>query len=110
MKDCICNWINGDSEISCFIREGFIKLFTTSLTTSSLTAWNPPFWRCALKEIDKRALNCPVTDKEIHAAFWSLKPYKASGPDGLHVGFFPKILAVGKGLCQESSQKGFLLL
>ena len=26
--------------------------------------------------------------EEIRSAFWSLKAYKASGPDELHVGFF----------------------
>ena len=29
-----------------------------------------------------------VTDEEISAGLWGLKPYKAPGPDGLHVGFF----------------------
>ena len=29
-----------------------------------------------------------VTDEEISAGSWGLKPYKAPRPDGLHVGFF----------------------
>lgn len=29
-----------------------------------------------------------MTEDEIKAALWSLKAFKAPGPDGLHAGFF----------------------
>ncbi|XP_030923186.1 uncharacterized protein LOC115950077 [Quercus lobata] len=51
MKDRMGNWINGDREISEFIREGFDALFTSGLTSSSLTKWNPPFGDSVKKEI-----------------------------------------------------------
>ena len=62
--------LNGDSKISSFIQEGFVKLFTTNSTISYRANWNPPppFWKCALKDADKRGLECPVSEDEIRAA------------------------------------------
>ena len=77
MKDCMGRWLNGDSEISSFIREGFVKHFTTDSTNSYRANWNPHFWKCVLKDANKRGLDCPITDDEIRATLWSLKPYKA---------------------------------
>ena len=34
--------LNGDSKISSFIQEGFVKLFTTNSTISYRANWNPP--------------------------------------------------------------------
>ena len=31
-----------------------------------------------------------VSIKEIKGALWSMKPYKAPGPDGLHTGFYQR--------------------
>ena len=39
-------------------------------------------------------LNLPVTYLEIKVTLWSIKPFKAPDPDGLHAEFFPKFLAV----------------
>ena len=36
----------------------------------------------------KLSLEERVSIEEIKSALWSMKPYKASGPDGLHAGFF----------------------
>ena len=39
---------------------------------------------------------------EIKAALWSLKPFKALGPDGLHARFFKKFWhAVGNSVIEE---------
>lgn len=96
MKDDMGNWLSGDAEISSFIREGFVKLFTTDASTSYQAYWNPSFWKCALKDAEKGSLDRPITDDEISAALWSLKPYKALGPNGLHAGFFQRFwLLVG---------------
>lgn len=41
-------------------------------------------------------------DEEIRANLWTLKPFKAPRPDGLHVGFFQHFCAeVGNSVCLE---------
>ena len=43
-----------------------------------------------------------MTEEEIRAALWSLKAFKASGPDGLHAGFFQRFgLVVGRSVTEE---------
>ena len=43
-----------------------------------------------------------VTEEEIKAALWSLKAFKAPGPDGLHAGFFQRFwLVVGRSVSGE---------
>ncbi|XP_023877886.1 uncharacterized protein LOC111990333 [Quercus suber] len=59
LKDRMGNWINGDREISEFIREDFSDLFTSGVTVSSLAEWHPPCWHICIKEayitnIDRR--------------------------------------------------------
>ena len=40
---------------------------------------------------DAERLISPITISEIRFTLWSLKPYKGSRPDGLHVGFFQRL-------------------
>ena len=102
MKDRIGNWINGDREISEFIREGFDALFTSGLTSSSLTKWNPPCWSTWLNEADATAIDRPISNVEIKASLWALKPFKEPGSDGLHAGFFQRFwLLVGDSVKKE---------
>ena len=43
-----------------------------------------------------------VTEEEIKTALWSLKAFKAPGPNGLHVGFFQRFwLVVGRSISEE---------
>lgn len=43
-----------------------------------------------------------VTEEEISAALWSLKAFKAPGPDGLHVGFYQRFwIIVGDSIKEE---------
>ena len=43
-----------------------------------------------------------VSTEEIKEALWSMKPYKASGLDGLHAGFFQRFwLIVGDSMRKE---------
>ena len=43
-----------------------------------------------------------VTEEEVRAAIWSMKAFKAPGPDGLHAGFFQRFwLVVGKSVTEE---------
>ena len=40
------------------------------------------------KPIYRARIDCDVTVEEIRASLWVLKPIKALGPDGQHVGFY----------------------
>ena len=43
-----------------------------------------------------------INEEEIKVALWSLKPFKALGPDGLHAGFFQKFWpVVGDSVIEE---------
>lgn len=90
MKNRMGNWIHGDSKIANHIRNGFLELFSTSHCSSQLAEWTPPFWQAGLHKADVAHLEGPLTNAEIWSALWSLKPYKAPGPDGLHAGFFQR--------------------
>ena len=49
-----------------------------------------------------------VSIEEIKEALWSMKPYKAPGPDGLHAGFFQRFwLTVGDSVRKEV-EKAFI--
>ena len=89
MKDRIGNWLNREIEISDFIRQGFLDLFT-SQASSFLAVWDPPVWNTRLNTEANLIPNAPITDREIFEGLWALKPFKAPGLDGLHAGFFQR--------------------
>ncbi|KAK9983648.1 hypothetical protein SO802_033173 [Lithocarpus litseifolius] len=64
MKDRMGNWLIGEHEISFFIRQGFLDLFTTSQCSAALKEWQPPFWKSRLNMEDIAQLELLVTDKE----------------------------------------------
>lgn len=104
MKDRMGNWINGDREIAEFIREGFLDLFTSSLSNSPLAKWNPSCWYTYLNEAEAINLDRQVSDVEISASLWVLKPFKTPGLDDLHAGFFQCFwLLVGESVKMRSS-------
>ena len=48
-----------------------------------------------------------VTKEEIKDALWSMKAYKAPGPDGLHVGFFQRFWLTVRDSVVEEVMKAF---
>ena len=88
-------------------RNGFISLYTTSLEEAS---WVPRQNVCGhvyLSEEVKDLIGGMVTLEEIKDALWSMKPYKAPGPDGLHAGFFQRFWLVVGGSVVEEVRKVF---
>lgn len=89
---CIINdvdkWIQNAAEVIDFIRKGFIHLFTSSLASASLNPIPPSQWQATLIEEERDILSLPVTNVEIKEGLWSMKAYKALGPNRLHEGFF----------------------
>ena len=60
-----------------------------------------------LLDSEKENISGGASEVEIKAALWSLKPFKAPGPDGLHAGFFQKFWHAVGNLVIEEVQKIF---
>ncbi|XP_075647222.1 uncharacterized protein LOC142618104 [Castanea sativa] len=43
-----------------------------------------------IQEKDRAVLDGEVTRKEVKVSLWSMKPFKAPGPDGYHAGFYQR--------------------
>ena len=88
IKNAVGEWIHEESDIKEFIRSGFNGIYLTSHENASRE--EPIILQCQtrLSDGDKESIGGKVTEEEIKAALWSLKPFKAPGPDGLHAGFF----------------------
>ena len=87
-KDTCGEWIFEESAVKEYIRSGFVGIYSTSLVSAPITYNLNYQWQPRLSEEEKQSLSGGVTDEEIKAALWSLKPFKAPGRDGLHAGFF----------------------
>ncbi|KAL0005393.1 hypothetical protein SO802_012954 [Lithocarpus litseifolius] len=95
-------WILSEYGAMDYIKGGFVKLFTSSFTQSSLTTPQPSRWQAALSEEENLSLYSPVSDEEIKHELWSIKAFKALGPDGLHAGFFQRFwMIVGESVQNE---------
>ena len=89
-------------EIKEYIRNSYKKLYMTELNVSSMTSYVSKFSCCFLEEEDKARIDGGVTEEEIRASLWALKPFKAPGPDGLHAGFYQHFwLVVKNSICNE---------
>ena len=88
-----------EREIAVYIRKGYSELFTTSHKFAFRSTWNPPFWNNCLNEVEAENLAQLVSNDDIAAGLWSLKAFKAPGPNGLHAGFFSVLLVVGWRHC-----------
>ena len=108
-KNRITNIQNGDrvlvhnvEEVKDIFTSSFIKLCQTEQVYCNITPqWNTK-WGAKLSLEEARGLSFGPSDKEIRTALKSLKPYKAPGIDGLHVGFFQRFwLIVGDSIKRE---------
>ena len=82
------NWVHEANEVADVVKKGFIKLFCTEKTSVIRNHWVLPRWSNVLSEEALSSLNHPISPMEIRDALWSIKPFKAPGPDGLHAGFY----------------------
>ena len=93
IKNVVGEWIHEESDIKDFIRSGFNGIYSTSHEIALRE--DPIMLHCHIRLLngDRESIGGEVIEEEIKATLWSLKPFKATGLDGLHAGFFPKILA-----------------
>ena len=95
-------WLSDESEVMEHFRSGFVSLYTTSLEAAFWVPSHDVSWQIHLTEQAKASIGAMVTMEEIKDALWSMKPYKALGPDGLHAGFFQRFwLVVGDSVKEE---------
>ena len=105
VKDDSRNWLIGEDEIKEHIMAGFRKLYTIEQTVSFMTSDVSNFSYCFLGEEDREKIDGVVTNEEIKLGLWALKPFKAPGLDGLHVGFYQHFwIKVKNFVCMEIRQ------
>ena len=83
-------WLTEEREVANHFREGFIKIYTTSQVVATREVSYNLQWQPKISLEEKNSISHMVTEEEIRAALWSLKAFKAPGPDGLHAGFFQR--------------------
>ena len=90
IKDSTREWIGEENAIKDFFMKGFKAIYTTSLSSARFPKATDSHWQPRLTKEEKDSISGDVTEEEIKAALWSLKPFKAPGLDGLHTGFFQR--------------------
>ena len=83
---------------SCLL-SGYNSIYTSSFTSGSWAAPIVSQWQARLFKEEKESIGGIALEEEIKSALWSLKAFKAPGPDGLHTGFFQRFwLIMGKSV------------
>lgn len=72
IKNDVGDWIQNETEVMEFIRQGFDKLLTSSLDSAPPTPPQPSLWQTILTEEEKDTLSMPVSDAKIKGPFESL--------------------------------------
>ena len=79
--------MHNEEDVS-LIRDGFRDLFSSSAVNAPRSVWKISSWPKCLALEDMVHLIANLSIQEVKKGLWSLKPFKAPGPDGLHDGFF----------------------
>ena len=90
IKNEVGECLTEEREVASHIREGFMKLYTTSQEAITWEIKHNQSWQAKLSNEENVNLSHMVTNEEIKTALWSLKAFKAPGPDGLHARFFQR--------------------
>ena len=92
-------WVHEESAIKEVVRSGFNAIYTTSFVAGSRGDPSLSQWQARLTNKEKESIGGVASEEEIKSALWSLKAFKALGPDGLHAGFFHRFwLIVGNSV------------
>ena len=102
IKNAVGEWIQQEKAVKEFVKNGYSDIYTTSLSSVSALPPTISSWQSRLSEEEKCSISGEVSEEEIKAALWSLKAFKAPGPDGLHAGFFQRFWpTVGSSVINE---------
>lgn len=102
IQNNVGDWVSEERDVMNFFRKGFEDLFSTTKSLSHNTVTPPSRWQVSLSDSDRECLTASVSEDEIRVALWSMKAFKAPGPDGLHAGFFQQFWPlVGPKVVQE---------
>ena len=104
LKNSVEEWITNEEDIKNLILLGFQEIFQTDLVEAPHESEVQSFSCCFLSEEERALLAAPVLEEEIRQGLWSLKAFKAPGPDRLHADFFQYFWAdVKQVVCKEVS-------
>ena len=84
-----------------------MKLYTTSQEAAIGDIKLNQNWQVKLIDVEKECISHMVTDEEIFTAIWSLKAFKAPGPDKLYAGFFQRFWHLVGGSVREEVKNVF---
>ena len=101
------NWILEERDIANFIQKGFEDIYSSSHVASPIHPSPISQWQMYLSDEVCDELSHEVTDDEIKTALWSMKAFKAPGPDGLHAGFFQHFWLIVESSVREEVKKIF---
>lgn len=72
IKNDVRDWIQNETEVVEFIRQGFDKLLTSSLDSAPPTPPQPFLWQTIFTEEEKDTLSMSVSNAKIKGLFGSL--------------------------------------
>ena len=105
IKDSIGEWIFKEGAIKEYIRNGFERVYTSSFFSVTRAAPCASQWQVNLSEEEKQSIGGAALEDEIKMTLWSLKVFKAPGPNGLHAGFFHRFwLIMGNSVVNVMKQ------
>jgi hypothetical protein len=89
LKNSVGEWIIDNDLIRLHIQQGFVDLFSTSHLHPP-SGFCLPMWAPRVLDQEALSLITHVDVKDVKMSLWSLKAFKALGPNGLHPRFFQK--------------------
>ena len=88
IKNSVGEWTDNEEVVKKNILVGFEKLYSTEMFMFSRQSLISKFACCFLTEEERDWIGRDVTEEEVKDGLWSLRPFKALGPDGLRAGFY----------------------
>lgn len=80
IKNNVGDWLYDETDVKEFIREGFLRLHSSSHSCASIHAPTISAYQPRISDEDRVRLESEVTEADIKRGLWSLKAWKAPGP------------------------------